>query len=123
VIRARCKDIEGLTYWWAGRSAGATRTRLVHLLPIYDEYLVAYRDHQAVPRGPASSGVFQCALTIDGQVAGTWRPVRQSRGVSVQLSPARRLSERERRAVKDAVGRYERFAAANVETGAERAGR
>ncbi len=66
-------------YWTMGPDRSeATRGDAVHLLPIYDEYLVAYRDREAVPHGPSviaslsgKSVNFQHALVIDGQVAGT----------------------------------------------------
>ena len=49
----RSETVDGLTYWTIGaprrRSA---REAAAHLLPIYDEYLIAYRDREAVPHGP-----------------------------------------------------------------------
>ena len=54
MIRAQREMIDGLAYWSVGPSARRTaRDERVHLLPIYDEYLVAYRDRQAVPHRPA----------------------------------------------------------------------
>ena len=42
----------GSRYWTVDPSArGTDRDERVHLLPIYDEYLVAYRDRRAVPHG------------------------------------------------------------------------
>ena len=82
----------------------------------YDEYLVAYRDRQAVPhrprtRGSSSSGsvTFQHALVVDGHVAGTWRVTRSAAGVAIRAVPLRRLNSTERRALTAAVQRYERF--------------
>lgn len=123
MIRARREDIEGQTYWTVGQpSRAAARDRLVHLLPIYDEYLVAYRDRQAVPHGPSvitsgstASVTFQHALVIAGQVGGTWRVTRTSRGVSINATPLRRLTGPERRALAETVDRYERFVSAPVE--------
>ena len=85
--RARREEVGGQTYWTVGQArAAATRDHLVHLLPIYDEYLVAYRDREAVPHGPSviTSGSrepvnFQHALVIAGQVAGTLEDRRNSR--------------------------------------------
>ncbi|HVH26177.1 MAG TPA: hypothetical protein VM818_05440 [Vicinamibacterales bacterium] len=45
----RCED-GARSYWTIGPSTGRpTRKGLAHLLPIYDEYLIAYRDREAVP--------------------------------------------------------------------------
>lgn len=122
IIRARPEEVDGRTYWTTGRMPSrATRAHLVHLLPIYDEYLVAYRDREAVPHvssrgasGERAQVVFQHALVIDGQVAGTWRPERQGRSALIHAIPLRRLTAAEREALAAAVDRYARFLAAPV---------
>jgi hypothetical protein len=123
VVKARREEVEGRTYWTIGRAPrGATRDRLVQLLPIYDEYLVAYRDREAVPHGPPMLApgsrdpvTFQHALVIAGQVAGTWRPTRDVRSVRIRATPLRRLTGPERRALSEAARRYERFLSVPVE--------
>jgi hypothetical protein len=55
---------------------------------------------------------FQHALLVAGQVGGTWRrssSKRDASAVSVEAIPLRPLTERERRALGEAVRRYERF--------------
>jgi hypothetical protein len=114
--RARKEVIEGKAYWsLGGTTAGVTR-RTVHLLPVYDEYLVAYRDRDAVPHRPPAiqsrgrgSMTFQHSLVIDGQVAGTWKPVRNARELIVYVIPLRRLTGPERRALAETAARYGRF--------------
>ena len=124
IIGAAREEVGGCVYWTAGQAPrGARRAIQVHLLPIYDEYLVAYRDRQAVPHGApslvASSSrgqvIFQHALIADGQVAGTWRVQRQPRLNLIRVVPLRRLTGPERRGVADAADRYGRFLAAPVE--------
>jgi Winged helix DNA-binding domain len=115
--RARREERGGLTYWTVGSAVRpATRDDRVHLLPIYDEYLVAYRDRAAVPHGHSAIAsrantpvTFQHALVIAGQVAGTWRTARGSRTMRIEVVPLRRMTEREQRAVADAIDRYRRF--------------
>jgi hypothetical protein len=116
MIGARSEDVEGRTYWSLDpRPSDRRRENLVHLLPIYDEYLVAYRDRAAVPHGPSviaatsRAVTFQHALVIAGQIVGTWRTVRSSRSVTIEAIPLRRLTGAERRGLADAVGRYQRF--------------
>jgi hypothetical protein len=104
---ARSKVVEGLTYWTVDQIAvRGTRRRLVHLLPIYDEYLVAYRDHEAVPRKAGSRGTLQPAVIIAGQVAGTWKLIRKTDGFAVDVSAHRRLTDAERGELGKAVNRY-----------------
>ena len=115
--RAANEAVDGLTYWSVEpRAPGSSREATAHLLPIYDEYLVAYRDRVAVPHGPSGiaegSGqtvIFQHAAIIDGHVAGTWRTFRRSRDITVTVTPLRRLTRDERRALGSAAERYQRF--------------
>jgi hypothetical protein len=116
--KASHESVNGRPYWTVGHTpARATRSTPVHLLPIYDEYIVAYRDRDAVPHlttkiaSPSGSLVtFQHALVIDGKVAGTWRTARNKSGLAVNVIPLRRrLTDAERRGITETAGRYERF--------------
>jgi hypothetical protein len=110
-VRARSEELNGLTYWTVGTESKITRAGKagVHLLPIYDEYLVAYRDQRAVPRPAYMLGGFQHSLVIDGQVAGAWRTLVADGRTTVEVSPDRRLTPAERRGVAHALARYQRF--------------
>jgi Winged helix DNA-binding domain len=116
MIRARRRDVDGLKYWTVGRDPrSTTRSKSsLHLLPIYDEFLVAYRDLQAVPRPAYLMGNFQHAVVIGGQVAGTWRPTVSRKGVTVNVDPLRPLTPAERRNLVVEVARYQRFLGAPV---------
>jgi hypothetical protein len=115
IAKAARREHDGLTYWTVGSARSTTRKRLAHLLPIYDEYLVAYRDREVVPHAPSVTAAygrpvnFQHAVIVDGQVAGTWRIARTARAIAMRATMLRRLTSRERRAVVDAAKRYERF--------------
>ena len=117
IVGGRSRDVDGLTYWSVGPARPRQRnTANVFLLPIYDEYTVAYRDRQAVPHGArppmrTAAGepvIVQHALVIDGQVAGTWRTAGHASGV-VTVTPARRLTAEERDGVDAATMRYRQF--------------
>ena len=122
IIGARGEDVGGLTYWSCDREPREPQhEHLAHLLPIYDEYLVAYRDRTAVPHGPATTGTnvkrwttYAHALVIAGQVAGTWKPARQTDGVVLEVAPLRRLASPERVALDLVRRRYEQFAGTPV---------
>jgi hypothetical protein len=123
MLKARREEVGGRTYWTIGQPPrGADRDIQVWLLPIYDEYLVAYRDREAVPHGPSTIAsamrgavMFQHALVIAGQVAGTWRTSRDKQGVNVHVVPLRRLSARDRTGIASAVHRFEQFVAVPVQ--------
>jgi len=114
--RARFHDVDGLRYWSLVGTAGgiSNRKAAVHLLPVYDEYLVAYRDHQVVPRPAYVLGGFLHALVIGGQVAGTWRMTPGPKGLVVDVTARRRLTPVERRGLAHAAARYGEFLRAAV---------
>ncbi len=96
--------IDDRTYW----AAPATRTVAghtdgAHLLPNYDEYVVAYRDRDAL------SDVFGHSLILQGRPAGSWTRTATRESVSVNVVSYRRLTPADRRAVSAAAERYGRF--------------
>jgi hypothetical protein len=115
MIQPRSERVDGLAYLTIGSTPRCpSHHPLVHLLPIYDEYLIAYRDRIAVPHGlravGSSSGdlvTFQHAIVIAGQVAGTWRTAR--RKAAIDVTPLRKLTAREHDALSHAIRRYEQF--------------
>jgi hypothetical protein len=116
MIGARQHGRDGLTYWRTpGARAVASPAETVRLLPIYDEYLVSYRDRVAVPHSPGVVGsgsatvTFRHALVIGGQIAGTWNTGAHRDGVAVRVTPARQLTSTEGRGVEAAAARYGRF--------------
>jgi hypothetical protein len=122
IIAASRRDAEGRTYWTTGSPPRtARRNPSVHLLPIYDEYLVAYRDREAVPHLPPQTAAarpfvtFQHALVIGGQVTGSWRLARRPEAVRLEVFPQRRLTRLEKQAIAAAAARYARFSATTIE--------
>jgi hypothetical protein len=110
--RARSIEVGGLKYWSIGRPPRvASRRTTVHLLPVYDEYLVAYRDRHAVPHTLYSAwgANIRHGLVIKGQMAGTWRSISSSAGVKVEVQTRNRISPGERRELTRTAARYARF--------------
>jgi hypothetical protein len=118
-------DLQGQRYWTVGetveglpRRGERSRKPVAHLLPIYDEYLVAYRDREAVPHGPSTlrAGgrpvLFQHAILLDGHVAGTWRTPPPGDGGVISIVPLRKFHVAEREAIDQAAERYRRFSSA-----------
>jgi hypothetical protein len=107
--------IDGLTYWFApGPAAVAPASPAVFLLPIYDEFGIAYRDRKllssvARPRHIAERDVFAHLLVIDRELAGRWRRQVQARSATIDVQPFRSLARAEIRAVNAAVEKYGTF--------------
>ena len=127
MIGAKREIIDDIEYWTAGQlSRSPTRDHQAHLLPIYDEYVVAYRDRVAVPHGFTAfktsprSIVFQHTLIVGGQIAGTWRTSRSPSAGAVTPTLHRRITASERRCVADAAGRQHAFVRPEAQTAARR---
>jgi len=116
ITSARPLEQHGRTYWTLNpRKAPPQRSTQVSLLPIYDEFLVAYRDRVAVPHGPSmyTRGPMKHALVIDGQVAGTWTIDRNGK---LSVMPVRRLTSAERTGVEAEAGRFATFIGIDLRT-------
>lgn len=109
------ETIDGVVHW---RGANAPATRLpspAYLLPMYDEYAVAYRDRTAIGSAPKHATTFGEAtlltsiIVVAGEVVGTWSRTIGPRHVEIRLSPWRTLTAREREALDDAADRYAAF--------------
>lgn len=98
------------------RSLGGGRGRpSAYLLPIYDEYLIAYKNRDAATdpatasRKTAPIDGYAHWLIVDGLFVGVWRRVETPAGVEVTVTPYRPLTSAERDAVVEAGTRYGSF--------------
>jgi hypothetical protein len=119
----RSANVAGKLYWFAPLSRGAPLTEpVVHLLPNYDEQLIAYRYRRnAVAEalggrvGPGD-GVFDGHLvTVDGQVVGSWRRELGKTSVVVNVTTLRKLSRAERQQLALAARKYAAFVELELE--------
>jgi hypothetical protein len=76
------EQINGQTYWIAAntlKNAPDSADTSVYLLPAFDEYIISYRDRQAVlplenhSKVISSNGVFRPVIVANGQAAGLWK--------------------------------------------------
>jgi hypothetical protein len=88
----------------------------VHLLPNYDEYLVAHRDHSATfdpsllpDRASIESALGGHILVVHGRVLGGWRRTVDRNEVMVEARPLARLDASEADALQTAVEGYGHF--------------
>ena len=105
----------GLTYWSvpqrAPRGSGAAPA---YLLPIYDEYMNAYRNRDLVVspmRGvdPVRRFVYNHYVVVDGRLAGSWLWTATGKGVLVTLAPFEPLTRADQDKVEAAVDRLGTF--------------
>jgi len=87
-------------------------TSAIHLLPNYDEYLVAYADRTAMHNAKNDSQMqrtapfFDNTIIMDGKVAGTWKRELKKAEIKVSLHPFEKLSAAQESKLKKAEKAY-----------------
>lgn len=110
------ETIENKTYWFSPDSGHSSiQTKSAHLLSIYDEYTIAYKDRDALGgkryvEKLLSMGNWLTAVMIyDGSVVGTWKRTVKKNTVDVHLFPFEKLTPTEDQAFERATARYKTF--------------
>jgi len=102
--------IGGKTYWFASLRPVARRTRPVaHLLPNYDELVIAFKDRNAMldPRITLRASVLSAHfVVIDGRIVGGWRRTIAGDEVVIAAQLLRPLTMAERKSLQGAAARY-----------------
>jgi hypothetical protein len=113
------------TYWFGSSKAALPRpSPSVHLLPNYDEFLIAYKDRESVPGSGASPSpptdfdTFGHFLVMDGRLAGTWRRRLTADAAVIDAVLFRRPTRAHTHALAVAAKRYGSFMNLTVECGA-----
>lgn len=109
-------------YWFAPfQPAEELTSPTVHLLPVYDEYIVAYKDRSSVlaseyaAREDSGNGIFRPPILIDGQIVGTWTRKLKKDSVIITPNLFRPLNKAEMDALVAAGKRYGGFLGMSVE--------
>jgi hypothetical protein len=108
----RRESVDGKTYWSLPvRSRPGTAASL-HLLPAFDEYIVGYRDRDAVPyKWPMAGGAraFLGTVFAGAEFVGSWRRVEKRDAAAIEVRLLRTLTPRERRSLEAQVERHAAF--------------
>jgi DNA glycosylase AlkZ-like len=111
------EDVDGVRYWRVrpARRAGEP-VNDAHLLPNYDEFLIAYQDRQlsvdaARTRivGTRGGDAYIHQLVVDGRLAGSWRPTTTRGRLDVSISTYQPATRTTTRAIASATKRYLAF--------------
>ncbi|MDQ2942215.1 MAG: winged helix DNA-binding domain-containing protein [Candidatus Dormibacteraeota bacterium] len=115
--------IGGKSHWSSPDAPRANlRTPIVHLLPNYDEFLIAYRD-RAASLDPAREfdtapfpygSILAHVVVLNGQVWGGWKRRAQGKEVAIELGPLDVLNTEETAALHKAADDIARFLGAPV---------
>ena len=96
------------------RAKAPSAAGLVHLLPNYDEYLIAYKDRAVAglpvtADAPRNIDVYAHIIVVDGRFAGTWRRAVKPSGVQITVTPFVQLGRVHLKSLADAVARHGSF--------------
>ncbi|MDL2320129.1 winged helix DNA-binding domain-containing protein [Alistipes sp. OttesenSCG-928-B03] len=87
----------------------------VHLLPPYDEYLIAYRDrtHVLEPKYTSKAhnnyGIFHPVISYKGRIAGNWKKAAKKGGVEIETTFFTKSAAPGKRKLQAAIDRYTDF--------------
>jgi len=113
------ETIGGKTYW-SSPSSETPRTAgpIVHLLPNYDELLIAYRDRSGMVDSSvelAAARIISHVVVRDGRVFGGWKRTPARDGVHVEVGPVGALDAKAKAALHAAARDYSQFLQAPVQ--------
>lgn len=112
--------IDGKSYWLSASLPTITLepSPTVHLLPPFDEYGIAYKDHSASldpdHQDQAKNAIYGGLTVIDGQGVGYWRRTLKKGAVVIRSEPWRPLTTEETEAFADAGERLGAFLGRSV---------
>ena len=106
--------IDRQTYWFSASMSEVKDASLTaHLLPVLDEYIVAYKDpsviYDAAFAEQAKNRNFVSSFAIRGQIVGEWKRALQKDAVVIAANPFAKLTAAEQRAFESAAHRYGEF--------------
>jgi hypothetical protein len=115
--RLREVTVGGKRHWRGARAAAPpVRGPVVHLLPNYDELVVAYGDRTASiddarlkKIGTLAMVIANNLVSVDGRVVGGWRRLVDKKTSIVETTLVRRLDAAEQAGLREAADRYGRF--------------
>jgi len=108
--------VDDQAYWFSESSSppkGTSKTS--HLLPIYDEYVMGYKDRSAmlgaVDRGKFDAGsiAFDNIIFMDSMLVGSWKRTLSKNKVLIETNFNARLTKAEHKAVAASAAQYGKF--------------
>ena len=111
--------VDGRTYWFAKTIRALKTPERAHLLGLYDEYLIAYKDRSAALDRTRWSRItwdpFSAPVILDGRVIGGWKKTVSGDTLAVRITTFGPLTRKDADAVADASRRYAGFLDLNLD--------
>lgn len=112
---------------WRSETRAPRAATSTHLLPAFDEYLIAYRDRSDVldpklgSRLTGGGGILAPVVVVDGRVIGTWRREIARKAVRIEITLWGATSRSARDHIHAAAERYAAFVELTPEIAVSRA--
>jgi hypothetical protein len=106
------EERDGRTFWSAPEAPPAGAEPVVHLLPNFDEYLVAYRDRSdAQPPGRQvdAAAILANTVVVNGRVRGGWKRRTRAGQVVLELRELDAMDAEAAAALERAAADFQRF--------------
>jgi hypothetical protein len=108
------EEIDGQTFWYSPSMSAIQQAPITgHLLPVYDEYGIAYKYHSAsldsMYAEQMKSGFFTSAFVLGGQYIGMWRRTFNKGAIHIEVAPFRPFTAAEQEAFAEAAQRFGDF--------------
>jgi hypothetical protein len=105
------------TYWYdASRTPATLNVSSVHLLPNYDEYVVAYADRSLIfdrqhiaKLDARANPLFSHVIVADGRIAGTWKLASRKKAVTIETKLFAPLSDSQQEVLPGILEHYSNF--------------
>jgi hypothetical protein len=106
--------VEGQTFYFAKKARTTIPSPVVHLLPCYDEFLIAFKERRPsmqikLDHTPDSNDLFYNFIMLDGQLIGGWKRTQTTKAFTIQLNPFKKLTAAETKALEAAATRLQNY--------------
>ena len=100
----------------AASNAGSNKNipKAIHFLPIYDEYIMGYKDRTAILKYKESlrqniSSKYDCMIIFDGQIIGTWKRTVKKDRIEFEYDLFEGLNGEQKALFDDSINRLGQF--------------
>ncbi len=82
----------------------------IYLLPIYDEFIMGYKDRNAIMALENNASFrYDCMIVFNGQVIGTWKRTILKNGIDLEYDFFKPLNKHQNKTFDEAVNRFSEF--------------
>jgi hypothetical protein len=86
----------------------------IQLLPVYDEYIMGYKDRSAMldlknASAPVHPFSFDCTIIDKGRIIGTWKRVIGKKNIELHYDPFKPFTQKQQQSFNNCIKRFEKF--------------